>query len=63
MNHVHPQGEWPECDPPPEVPTIEEIELADALRHELELRYLGRPGLAIDAGLSMETDWRTVACD
>jgi len=61
MNHVHLQGEWPEYDPPPDVPTIEEIELADALRQELELRYLGRRGLAVDAGLPTESARRTTA--
>ena len=43
MTHLKPHGEWPEFDPPPEVPTIEEIELADTLRHDLEVRYLGGP--------------------
>jgi hypothetical protein len=41
MTRVKPPGEWPEVDPPPEVPTQEEIELADTLRHDLEERYLG----------------------
>jgi len=62
MSHVHLQGEWPEFDPPPDVPTIEEIELADALRHELEFRYLGMGNFHTrlhpsgDSGGESETD-------
>jgi hypothetical protein len=63
MSHVHPQGEWPEFDPPPDVPTIEEIELADALRHELEFRYLGKPVFATGEGFAMESGWRTATDD
>jgi hypothetical protein len=38
---VRPTAEWPDVDLPPTVPTLEEIEIADELRRELELRYLG----------------------
>jgi hypothetical protein len=43
MPHAQASREWPDSDPPPEVPTLEELELADNLRHALESRYLGRP--------------------
>ena len=38
----HPILEWPDVEPPPNVPTLEEIEIADELRHDLELKYLGK---------------------
>jgi hypothetical protein len=63
MSHLHPPGEWPEFDPPPDVPTIEEIELADALRHELEFRYLGKRAFYTGPGPTMESGWHTASDD
>jgi len=63
MTHVHPPGEWPEFDPPPDVPTIEEIELADELRHELEFRYLGKTVFATGDTPTRESGWRTATDD
>ncbi|MBK8687508.1 MAG: hypothetical protein IPN24_03330 [Betaproteobacteria bacterium] len=31
-----------DCEPPPNVPSSDEIELAETLLHRLEARYLGR---------------------
>jgi hypothetical protein len=42
--------EWPEFDLPPSVPTLEEIEIADELRHDLELKYLGKADPCWDSG-------------
>jgi len=63
MTHFHPPGEWPDVDPPPEVPTIEEIELADELRHELEFRYLGRTAFFVGESPSMESGSHTATDD
>jgi hypothetical protein len=40
--HVRPIPETLDFDPSPCVPTLEEIEIADELRHDLELKYLGK---------------------
>jgi hypothetical protein len=60
MTRMSPPGDWPGIDPLPEVPTIEEIELADELRHELEFRYLGRPVFAGGETASTASDWRDI---
>ena len=60
MTHLSPPGDWPGIDPLPEVPTLEEIELADELRHELELRYLGRTVFAGGEAASSASDWRSI---
>jgi len=39
---VSPATEGPDFDLPPTVSTLEEIEIADELRRELELKYLGK---------------------
>jgi hypothetical protein len=43
-----PLQDWPDFDPAPNVPTLEEIQLAEELRHRLELRFL--PGDNAHAG-------------
>ncbi|MEO8104092.1 MAG: hypothetical protein ABI790_16360 [Betaproteobacteria bacterium] len=40
--HVRSPAAWPDVELPPRVPTLEEIEIADELRHDLELKYLGK---------------------
>ena len=40
MTYQIPPQNWPDFDPAPTVPTLEEIQLADELRHRLELRLL-----------------------
>jgi hypothetical protein len=48
--NIGPTGEWPDFDLPPSVPTLEEIEIADELRHDLELKYLGKADPCWDSG-------------
>jgi hypothetical protein len=48
--HIRPTAEWLDFDPPPSVPTLEEIEIADELRHDLELKYLGKADPCWDSG-------------
>jgi hypothetical protein len=61
--HGHAHAEPYEFDPEPSVPTLEEIELADELRHDLELKYLGKSDPFHDSSLSRsyrgpgEDDW------
>jgi hypothetical protein len=37
--------DWPDSDPAPKVPTLEEIQFAEELRHRLELKLL--PGIDV----------------
>jgi hypothetical protein len=43
MIQPYPLAATPGLDPPPNVPTAEEIGQAESLRHELEVLYLNRP--------------------
>lgn len=52
VDHVPPAREWLDYDPPPNVPTLEEIEIADELRHDLELKYLGKADPCWDASIA-----------
>ena len=56
--HVRPTAEWLDFDPSPSVPTLEEIEIADELRHDLELKYLGKADPCWDSGAA-HPRWRT----
>jgi len=56
--HVRPTAEWLDFDPSPNVPTLEEIEIADELRHDLELKYLGKADPCCDSGTA-HPRWRT----
>jgi hypothetical protein len=47
---VRPAPDWPDVESPPSVPTLEEIEIADELRHDLELKYLGKADPCWDSG-------------
>jgi hypothetical protein len=55
-HEVHPAihgrlaADWLDFEPPPNVPTLEEIEIADELRHDLELKYLGKADPCWDSG-------------
>ena len=40
MTYQFPPKNWPDSDPAPNVPTLAEIQLAEELRHHLELRLL-----------------------
>ena len=40
MTYHIPPHNWPDSDPAPNVPTLEEIQFAEELRHRLELRFL-----------------------
>ena len=51
---------WPDSDPAPSVPTLEEIQLAEELRHRLELKLL--PGTEVRTRVTrvfgaVEYDW------
>jgi len=48
--NIRPTAEWLDFDPPANVPTLEEIEIADELRHDLELKYLGKADPCWDSG-------------
>lgn len=48
--HVRPTPEWADFALPPAVTTLEEIEIADELRHDLELKYLGKADPCWDSG-------------
>jgi hypothetical protein len=52
VDHVPPSQEWLDWDPPPSMPTLEEIEIADELRHDLELKYLGKADPCWDASIA-----------
>ena len=57
MTYQCPPQNWPNSDPAPNVPTLEEIQFADELLHRLELRLL--PGTDVRTpGLgAVEYDW------
>jgi hypothetical protein len=40
MTYQFPPQNWPDSDPAPNVPTLEEIQFAEELRHRVELRLL-----------------------
>ena len=40
MTYQFPPQNWPDSDPAPNVPTLEEIQLAEEFRYRLELRLL-----------------------
>jgi hypothetical protein len=40
MTHAITRPMWPDSDPAPNMPTLEEIRFAEDLRHRLELRLL-----------------------
>ena len=40
MTYQFPPQNWPDSDPAPNVPTLEEIQFAEELRRRLELRLL-----------------------
>jgi hypothetical protein len=40
MTYQIPPQNWPDSDPAPNVPTLEEIQFAEELRHRLELKFL-----------------------
>ncbi len=48
--HVRPAPERLDFELSPSVPTQEEIEIADELRHDLELKYLGKADPCWDSG-------------
>ena len=56
--HVRPTAESLDFDPPPDAPTLEEIEVADGLRHDLELKYLGKADRCWDSGMD-DSRWTT----
>lgn len=50
--HVRPVHSWSDFDRLPNVPTLEEIEIADQLRHDLELKYLGKADPCWDSSVA-----------
>ena len=56
--HIRPTAEWPDFDPSQNVPRLEEIEITDALRHDLELKYIGKADRGRDSGTA-HPRWRT----
>ena len=48
--HVCATAAWLDFDASPNVPTLEEIEIADDLRHGLELKYFGKADPCRDSG-------------
>ena len=49
MSQPYPLATIPGLDPPPNVPTAEEIGQAESLRRYLEVLYLNRPGASPQA--------------
>ena len=57
MTYQFPARNWPDSDPAPNVPTFEEIQFAEELRHRLELKLL--PGTDVHTRRfgAVEYDW------
>jgi hypothetical protein len=57
MTYQFPLQNWPDPDPAPNVPTFEEIQFAEELRHRLELRLLSGTGVRPQRFGAVEYEW------
>ena len=57
MAYQFPPRNSPDSDPAPNVPTLEEIELAEELRRRLELRLLSGTDVPTPGFGAVEYDW------
>jgi hypothetical protein len=57
MTYQCPPRSWPDSDPAPNVPTLEEIQFAEELRHRLELRLLAGTDVRTPRFGAAEYDW------
>ena len=57
MAYQFPQQNWPDSDPAPNVPTLEEIQFAEELRLRLELRLLSGTDARRRRLGAVEYDW------
>ena len=49
--------DWPDSDPAPKVPTLEEIQFAEELRHRLEVRLFAGTDVRTLGFSAVEYDW------
>jgi len=57
MTYQFPPQNWPDSDRAPNVPTLEEIQFAEELRHRLELRLLPGTDVRTRRFGAVEYDW------
>lgn len=57
MTSLHAPRSWSDPDPAPMVPTPDEIEFADEIRHRLESRLLSQTEWPTRQFGAMEYDW------
>ena len=57
MTYQFPPQTWPDSDPAPNIATVEEIQFADELRHQLKLRLLSGTDARTRTFGAVEDDW------
>jgi hypothetical protein len=57
MTYQTPPQDRPDSDPAPNVPTLEDIQFADELRHRLELRLLAGANVRTQRFGVVDYDW------
>jgi hypothetical protein len=57
MTYQFPTQNWPDSDQAPKVPTLEEVQFAEVLRHRLELKLLPATDIRTRRFGAVEYDW------